>query len=273
MRPVFFNSATIDTPEWLILRDGSWRKRKLAVRYGVFEHPSIGPVLIDTGYTEHAVTVAGRSGFLRFYSAVLQPKLIDAGQPETALANLGLTPSDIQAIIVTHFHTDHISGLALFPSARIIASGSTLRRIKAASGFANIRHGVFPELVPADISGRLSPVEECAICPYPHFARAWDLFGDASVLAVPLPGHADGQFGLVFPDLAPPLLYAADAQWLIDALPANKRPGAPSRWIADDAAQIGPTTDLVMGFRDAGGDVVLCHDDAPSSYDAKRAAP
>ncbi|MEL7104950.1 MAG: MBL fold metallo-hydrolase [Pseudomonadota bacterium] len=272
MKPVFFNSATIETPEWLILRGGSRRKRTLAVRYGVFEHPTAGPVLIDTGYTDHALSAGGRSPLLRLYSAVLKPKLIEAGQPVTALAGLGLAPSDIRTVIVTHFHADHVSGLALFENAKIIASGPALRRISAASNLGNIRHGVFRELIPDDIAARFHPVEDTATCPAPPFATAWDLFGDASVLAVALPGHADGQLGLVFAQLSPPLLYAADAQWLSDALAPGKRPGAPSRWIAEATDMIAPTTDLVAAFRDAGGEVLLCHDDTPSPYDAERSA-
>ncbi|MEO1238298.1 MAG: MBL fold metallo-hydrolase [Pseudomonadota bacterium] len=268
MRPNFFNSADIDTPEWLILRGGTRKKRRLKVRYGVFEHPTRGPVLIDTGYTSHAVTSDRRRFLLRLYSKVLNPKLNPAGDPETALASLGLTPSDIAGVIVTHFHADHVSGLALFPKAEVIASGKAYRRIAANSQLRNIRHGVFPELLPSDLATRLRPVETCKTKLAPPFSTAWDLFGDSSILAIPLPGHADGQIGLLFPNLAPPLLYAADAQWLIDALSPGKRPGAPSCWIADDAGALASTTDHVAAFRDAGGEVVMCHDDAPSPYDA-----
>lgn len=273
MKPVFFKSATIDTPEWLILRGGSLRKRKLSVRYGVFVHPNAGPILIDTGYTHHALSAPGRSSLLRIYSALLKPKLIEAEQPEAALTEMGLTLSDIRAVIVTHFHADHVSGLALFPKAQIIASGSALRRIKRASTPKKIRHGVFSELLPEDIEERLRAVEDCSVGSVVPFTQAWDIFGDSSVMAVELPGHADGQIGLAFPDLSSPMLYAADVQWLLDALVAGKRPGAPSLWIAQEPKQIERSTDLVEAFRDAGGDVVLCHDDNLTPYDFLRAEP
>ena len=84
-----------------------------------------------------------------------------------------------------------------------------------------------------------------------------DLFGDGSVVAVDLPGHADGQFGLLFPKLERPLLYAVDAQWLIAALVENRTPGLPASLLAEDAAALEPTSAMLRRFLATGGEVVF----------------
>jgi hypothetical protein len=94
-----------------------------------------------------------------------------------------------------------------------------------------------------------------------------DLFGDGSVVTVDLPGHADGQFGLLFPDLERPLLYGVDAQWLIKALVENRTPGLPATLLAEDAAALDPTSATLRRFMATGGEVMLCHDPALTSHD------
>ena len=272
--PVFANSATVAAPERLMLRGGSWRMRRLAVRYGLYLGARVGPVLIDTGYTSHSITAPGRSLGLRAYGRLLRPVLHPEGQPEAFLARFGLRPRDISHVIVTHFHVDHISGLGLFDRARFLVSGAGWRSFREGSRLANLRHGMFPELLPPDFAARIDLIDPLPFVPIgPALPTGHDLFGDGGVVALPLPGHAEGHFGLVFPRLARPLLYAVDAQWLRAALAPARRPGFPSRLVAAAPSRIGATCDLVEAFLHAGGDVVLCHDPAPTPYDLPLEGP
>ena len=260
MTPVFCNSAHVPAPAALLAKGGRLRQLRLRVRYGLLMHPS-GPTLIDTGYTAHATAAPGRSAGLRLYRHLLRPRLIPQGQPEAFLARHGLRPGDIARVIVTHFHVDHISGLRLFPNARFTASGAALARLTGRSLLANLHRATFPELLPPDFAARLDAVEDARLAP-----EGRDLFSDGSVLALDLPGHADGHFGLLFPG-ARPLVYGTDTQWLRDALATGRRPGLPMRLFAETPAALAPSTDLVERLRAGGAEVVLCHDPAPTPFD------
>jgi len=268
MKIVFANSAWVSAAERLILRGGGWQSVRLRVRYGLIFHPAAGPVLIDTGYTPEALSDDRRGRMLRLYGALLKPQLNAEEQVLPVLRRFGLSPDDIRTIIVTHFHADHISGLSLSRNARFIASDAAWARVKARGPRKNLRHGVFTELLPADFEARLEGLS----------SKQWvearedvpggaDLFGDGSVIAVDLPGHADGQFGLLFAGLDRPLLYAVDVQWLLTALTENRTPGFPATLIAEDAAAIEPTSAMLRRFMACGGEVMLCHDPVPTPYD------
>ena len=273
MKPVFANSAFVMAPERLFLRGGAWRRVPLKVRYGFFLHPTVGPVLIDTGYGP-SVTQGTRSLVLRVYNRVLGPDLVAEGEPETVLRRLGFKPEDVGTIIVTHFHADHVAGLDLFPKARIVAKAEELRTILKQSAHKNLRHGVFSELLPADLASRVEDVDGVAVREAPFgLGRGRDLFGDGSVLAMDLPGHAEGHFGLCFVYLPGPLLYAEAAQRCAEELEEGRRPGFPANLIADDPGAVAESTRRVLAFRQAGGEVLLCHDPAESRYDLAAEAP
>jgi glyoxylase-like metal-dependent hydrolase (beta-lactamase superfamily II) len=268
MKIVFANSAWVSAAERLILRGGSWQKIRLPVRYGLIIHPRAGPVLVDTGYTPHAISGAQRGAALRFYGSALKPELIDAGQPVQVLARFGLTPQDVRAVVVTHFHADHISGLALFPNARFIANDAAWARLKTKTAWQNLRHGVFPELFPNDFESRLDSLSSMRqVASHGGVPGGADLFGDGSVVAVDLPGHADGQFGLLFAQMKRPLLYAVDVQWLVKALVENRTPGFPTSLLAEDFAAIEPSSAMLRRFIATGGEVMFCHDPGPTEHD------
>jgi glyoxylase-like metal-dependent hydrolase (beta-lactamase superfamily II) len=268
MRLVFANSAWVNAAERLMLRGGSWKSVRLRVRYGLFVHPAAGPVLVDTGYTPEALSGDRRGLMLRLYGALLKPDLNAEEQVLPVLRRFGLSPDDIRAVIVTHFHADHISGLSLFRNARFIASDAAWGRVKARTRRQNLRHGVFTELFPPDFEARLEGLSaKRGVQTREDVPGGADLFDDGSVIAVDLPGHADGQFGLLFNGLHRPLLYAVDAQWLLTALIENRTPGFPATLIAEEAAAIEPTSAMLRRFLSTGGEVMLCHDPAPTPYD------
>lgn len=267
MTPLFANSAWVGAPERAIRRRGGWQRRLLQVRYGVFLHPKAGPTLIDTGYTRHSLDLPGRSMALRCYARALAPQLVAHEQAEPLLAQFGLTPTDISRVIVTHFHADHVSGLAAFPNARFIASGTAWAKVKRKTYLQNLRHGVFAELIPSDFESRLDAIEQASQQKTVHLPEGYDIFDDGSVLAIPLPGHADGHFGLLFDQREVPLLYATDTQWVRDALVPEGRPRFLPRLISDSFKDVAQSSDRVAAFAKAGGAVVLCHDDQPTPFD------
>jgi glyoxylase-like metal-dependent hydrolase (beta-lactamase superfamily II) len=272
MRLHFTNTAVVPVAERLVLRGGSWR-RKLAVkvRVGILER-SDGPVLIDAGYGVEALQGSGRSWPLRAYGWALAPVLLPEGAPDVALARLGYAPSDVTAVIVTHFHADHVATLARFPQARLIAHRATFDLIRRRSGFANLHRGIFPELFPADMAERLVDIAGMPRVEGPlGLGAAHDIFGDGAVLAVDLAGHAEGHFGVCLPGLPRPLLYAVDAQWLLAAIP-DRLPGPPASLIAEDGRALVESAGRVARFARAGGEVVLCHDPDDCLYDLQARA-
>ena len=131
---------------------------------------------------------------------------------------------------------------------------------------------MFTKLLPENFGDRLVVIEETAFRTSAHFPVGHDLFGDGSVLAVPLPGHADGHFGVLFDKLETPLLYATDTQWISEALAPKSRSQILPRLISDKFKDVASSSDLVFGFSQAGGTVILCHDDAPSPFDYAQGA-
>ena len=120
------------------------------------------------------------------------------------------------------------------------------------------------------VSSRLMPVEECPPAELPRgLGAGFDLFGDGSLLAVPLPGHALGHFGLVWPEKG--LLYAVDAQWLLRAIMERRLPRGAAPLIYADQAEVIASCEKVRGFALAGGRVVLCHDPEPVDLTLARA--
>jgi len=252
MNPVFANSATLTVAEHRVLARGGARPVRLGVRFGVWVHPGEGPVLIDTGYGPE-VTRGRRSLALRAYAAVLRPRIED--QPEDLLARLGFGPDDVRHIVITHFHADHVSGLRRFPKARVFAAGWAA--LRAQSRWHRLRHGVFDELLPDDFEARLTPIEDRPVVAL-SVSSAHDLFGDGRLLALPLPGHAIGHCGLVWPDQK--LIYAADAQWLGQAMREDRPPRGLARLVYEDEAAMLASLATLRAAEAAGFEVRMCHD-------------
>ena len=160
------------------------------------------------------------------------------------------------ALLLTHFHADHL-GPALSLGVPIHAPAPALERARRHPWRA-LRHGVMVALLPdavIDLAGD-------AILPF-GLGRGRDILGDGSVFSVPLPGHADGHTGLLFPAFDPPVLDAADVQWVWRAIAEDRPPRGPARAVYDDARAAMESLARVRAFAAMGGRVVLCHDPDP----------
>ncbi|EKF20486.1 metallo-beta-lactamase superfamily protein [Nitratireductor pacificus pht-3B] len=207
---------------------------------------------------------------MRGYAAVLRAEMVPDSAPERVLHRLGFRTEDVRLIVLSHFHADHVATLCRFPKARVLARRDVFERIRACSPARNLRHGIFTELLPPDLAGRLIDVQARPVVHAgPPLDEGRDLLGDGSLLAIDLPGHADGHFGLCFPKLPTPLLYAVDAQWLLRAAFEQRVPGFPASLVAEKPGQLAHSARLLTAFRDAGGHVMLCHDPDPAPFDLR----
>lgn len=255
-----FNSANIDAFAALVRRGAGLKVVTLTVRYGLIDLKERGLCLVDTGMGTE-VTKGARSPALRLYSSVLRPDLKADAAPEAMLRNMGATANDVRFVVVTHFHADHVSGLRAFPRAGVIACGDATRRVLAMSSAACLHHGIFRELIPPDLERRLQPLEGLRQLPTGTvLGKGYDLFGNGSYLAVPLPGHAFGHFGIFWRDEAGPIVYATDAAWTTEALLDDATPWISSAIVFDDRRAGRATQGLLRHFRREGGRILLCHD-------------
>jgi glyoxylase-like metal-dependent hydrolase (beta-lactamase superfamily II) len=255
-----FNSAHVAVPGRLVRRGAGLKTIKLTVRYGLIETSRKELCLVDTGFGPK-VTEGPRSTGLRFYNSVLRPELNHSQLPEATLRNLGATAADVRLVVVTHFHADHVSSLRAFPRAKIVTCAEAARRVSAMSSAAALRHGIFKELIPPDLERRIVPLQEMKRRPTDTvLGEGYDLFGDGSYLAIPLPGHAFGHFGIFWRDETGPVIYATDAAWTSEALIKDETPWLAMSIVFDDRRTGRETQALLREFHRQGGRVHLCHD-------------
>ncbi len=241
-----------------VLKGGGLKRVPLRVRIGYFHHAQLGHTLIDTGYSKHVFSRSKDDWFLKFYGLLLRPKIVNDAPLSGGLARLGLKLGDIDTVIVTHFHADHIAGLRDVPKAKILCSKTAWKSFQTNTRVSNALNGVFATLLPDDIEARLSFVEEFGT--KSNSEEGWDIAGDGTMIAIPLPGHLEGQIGIVFPKTDPPFLYAADVQWSREALLEDRMPGFPANKTHSNHDQAMASVMKVQAFIERGMDVLLCHD-------------
>lgn len=247
MRLTFHTQARIAVPARLVLAGGRGRL-DLAVRFGLLEREGQAPVLIDAGWPERGKAEGLALGI---YRALLRPRL----DPAKSLAQV-LNGRQPGALLLTHLHADHL-GPARSLGVPIHAPAPALERARRHPWRA-LRHGVMAALLPDSV------IDLAGDAPLPFgLGRGRDVLGDGSVFSVPLPGHADGHTGLLFPAFDPPVLYAADVQWVWPAIAEDRPPRGPARAVYDDARAAMESLAKVRAFAVLGGRVVLCHDPDP----------
>lgn len=151
----------------------------------LIEH-SHGPVLIDTGWhTDMRIDQRRHLGFLA--STMFQGSLPEGAAIHEQLAKIGIRERDLEAVVLTHLHADHVSGLKHVAGAkRIIVSELEVAAAQRSPGYTRTMwQGVNFD------SFRPKPI------PFGPFGLGLDLFGDESIYLVHTPGHSRGQLSVL----------------------------------------------------------------------------
>ncbi|MFN7133541.1 MAG: MBL fold metallo-hydrolase, partial [Myxococcales bacterium] len=140
-------------PESMVMKGGSLRPVPFPARFAVVRHPSHGIVLYDTGYSPRFLEET--EPFPNRLYRWMTPPVLHAG--ETAAEQLraaGIGVEDVGWVVLSHFHADHIAGIADFPRARYVAGRQGLQFLRGAGRLNALLHGVLPGLLPSDFEAR-----------------------------------------------------------------------------------------------------------------------
>ncbi|HVD97858.1 MAG TPA: MBL fold metallo-hydrolase [Cytophagaceae bacterium] len=206
---------------------GRGKSRFYAV-WALIKHAAHGYILFDTGY--HPRFYEATKKFPGKFYAWATPVFIE--QSESAverLQSIGIKASEINYLILSHFHADHIGGLLDFPKAKLVCSAKALQEAKTKQGISAVRKGILKSLLPKDLEERIIFPEMLTnnFIETTSGLKFYDLFQDGSIQLIDLPGHACGMIGALLQTQKEKILLASDTSWSDDTF---ARQVLPSKW-------------------------------------------
>jgi len=157
-------------------------------------------ILIDVGETADIY----QEGYLPkggLYHKAVQTRIKEEEEIPHRLARHGLKPSDIQTIILSHMHGDHIGGLKYFEHAEILVSQAEYEMARGKKGPGA---GYFKQNWPEWFSPKLISYADRR---EGVFNQSHTLDSSESIVIVPTPGHSIGHQSVIVKD--------GDQSWFI----------------------------------------------------------
>ncbi|OLE46402.1 MAG: hypothetical protein AUI36_21965 [Cyanobacteria bacterium 13_1_40CM_2_61_4] len=168
---------------------GGWADETLPVNAFAIEHDG-GVFLFDTGQEARAAEPGYFPRWQPFFW-LSRFELDRDDEVAAQLPSLGIEPTSVRWVVLSHLHTDHVGGLAPFTRAGVFVSRLEWDR---ARGFAGRLRGYVPERWPRGLVPRLVDLDGPPIGPFPG---SHDLYGDGRLVLVATPGHTPGHLSLV----------------------------------------------------------------------------
>lgn len=173
------------TQERMVVASGSWFTRRHLTHGAILvQHPD-GNFLYDTGLGQQVKSQFKENSW---WATLLFAH--SAGTPVVEqLAENGFDSKDLMAIIPSHLHWDHASGIVDFPGIPVWIQQSELEMALAGDAPSFLQS----QLNDQQINWKTISLQEK---PFLGFSRSLDIFGDGSAVLVDLIGHTAGQVGL-----------------------------------------------------------------------------
>ncbi|MDN4165144.1 MBL fold metallo-hydrolase [Cytophagales bacterium LB-30] len=243
-------------------RGAKAKKIRFYATWALIQHPQHGNILFDTGYAQRFHTVSA-TWPEKIYALLTPVTLAPEEEAHFQLSQQGIKPEVIDWIVISHFHADHIAGLADFPNAKFICSDTAWNDVKNTRGIKALKKGFLPALLPSDFENRLhtfSFSDSSEV--HPQLGPMVDVFRDKSIQLCSLSGHAKGMIGALL-DSSPSVLLASDAAWLKENL-EGKLPHPIVRLFFDSWTDFKDSLDKVRAFHKANPEALIipCHCEA-----------
>jgi glyoxylase-like metal-dependent hydrolase (beta-lactamase superfamily II) len=159
----------------------------------LIRHPK-GDVLIDGGNSSHFDDETSRFPFWqRLVMVAIPGRLRPRITLRDALRAVGESPGRIQWLVPSHIHLDHVGGYEDLPRIPVLLSAAELRL--ATDTEAQKTGAVIPQQAQMLSDGRARQLV-FARNPYEIYGESLDLYGDNSIVIVPMPGHTPGSVGV-----------------------------------------------------------------------------
>ncbi|MFM9376913.1 N-acyl homoserine lactonase family protein [Gordonia sp. VNK21] len=212
-RPVLLRRARV-------LTDRRWT-RPLPINTYLIEHAD-GPVLFDTG--ESPLASHGRHGYFPWWQPFFHVAVDIKVEPDESvgarLRQHGLTPGDLQAVVVSHLHHDHGDGLPDLVGAPVYVSAEHWNTFK--HPFHATAEGMVPQHWPDGFAPRLLDPSGPAAGP---FERTYPITADGTIYAIDTPGHMPGHVSLVAEVDGISYMFLGDATYDQNLLDAEQTDG------------------------------------------------
>lgn len=199
----------------------------------LIEHPD-GTVLVDTGW--HSDIRTEQRKHLGVLPWTMYRGRVPAGRAiHEQLETMGITPSDLDYVVLSHLHSDHVSGLEhVADAANILVSKPEW---DARNRF---------EYIPSMWDGIDIEAVELEWIPFGPYRCGLDLFGDGLVYLVFTPGHSAGHLSVLAKTGSGWVLLAGDVGYAEKSWEDNILPGVTTNdpdmrasltWVRDFAAR------------------------------------
>jgi N-acyl homoserine lactone hydrolase len=197
------------------------RDEPIKVYLHVLRHPSRGLYLIDTGFSAQMAHDPGSLGVNRIAQYVMHlERLKFHSGPADAIKNNG---GPLQGVFLTHAHLDHIAGLPEVPLTTpiYVGPGETTER--------HWSHFFIRSTVDQLLNGRPNLLAWKFASNEAAQLSVVDIFGDASVFAISVPGHTKGSTAYLVRSLTGLVLLTGDTSHTRWGWDNNVEPGGFTR--------------------------------------------
>ncbi|MBY0123845.1 MBL fold metallo-hydrolase [Bacillus sp. S/N-304-OC-R1] len=208
-------------PEKIVNPNRGFKSIAFPAIVGLLEHSELGYILFDTGYASHFLKATRKFPY-SVYAKLTPVYFSEEKSIKNQLLADGISPDQIGIILLSHFHGDHTAGLHDFPRAKVYTFEAAYKDIQEDSKFKALTKGCLKDLLPADLEERFTFLDRFSPIAldesFGEFQEGFSVFGDDSVIAVDLTGHAIGQFGIFIKLISGKRVFlCADAVWVSEA--------------------------------------------------------
>jgi N-acyl homoserine lactone hydrolase len=157
------------------------------------EHPSAGPIMIDTGLPA-AVAHEGSRALGRAASLAYTIEMEPSWAATEQIRARGVDPFDVRHVVMTHLHYDHAGAVSDFPQATFVVDAEEWR----SAGSSGFTKGYSAKLIDHPFDWREIDFDDTrAVSSFATFGRTVDLFGDGSIRLLSTPGHSRGHMSVL----------------------------------------------------------------------------